>query len=291
VRDEGPPPAKPRQPGRIRAVLLALAVHTAFFGLIVFGVSWQNRPAPPLEVELWKDLPPVKAAKSTEPAPATEPPAPEPAKPEPPKPEPPKPEPPKPPPKPEPAKAEPPRPDPAIAEKREREKKEQERRDRLEREKKEKEKLEKEKAEKQKAEEARKKREVEEAEKKRKAEEDKVRVARAKAEAEAKAAAEAVAATRQNEMNLYRGRIRDKIRGRANVPDTVTGKPEVEVRITLLPGGEVLDIKLVKSSGNRIYDEAILRAIRSASPLPVPPANSELFPQFRDLILKIEHER
>jgi colicin import membrane protein len=286
VRDEGPSPAKPRQPGRIPAVLLALAVHAAFFGLIVFGVSWQNRPAPPLEAELWKDLPPVKAAKSAEPAPAPEPPAPEPAKPEPPKPEPPK-----PPPKPEPAKAEPPKPDPAIAEKREREKKEQEKRERLEREKKEKEKLEKEKAEKQKAEEVRKKREADEAERKRKAEEDKARVAKAKAEAEAKAAAEAVAATRQNEVNLYRGRIRDKIRGRANVPDTVTGKPEVEVRITLLPGGEVLDIKLVKSSGNRIYDEAILRAIRSASPLPVPPAHSELFPQFRDLILKIEHER
>lgn len=275
MRDEGPPPAKPRQPGRIRAVLLALAVHAAFFGLIVFGVSWQNRPAPPLEAELWKDLPPAKAAKSAEPAP--EPPAPEPA---PPKPEPPKPEPPKPPPKPEPVKAEPPKPDPAIAEKREREKKEQEKRDRLEREKKEK--LEKDRAEKQKA---------EEAEKKRKAEEEKARVAKARAEAEARAAAEAVAASRQNEVNLYRGRIRDKIRGRANVPDTVTGKPEVEVRITLLPGGEVLDIKLVKSSGNRIYDEAILRAIRSASPLPVPPANSELFPQFRDLILKIEHER
>lgn len=275
MRDEGPPPAKPRQPGRIRAVLLALAVHAAFFALIVFGVSWQNRPAPPLEAELWKDLPPAKAAKSAEPAP--EPPAPEPA---PPKPEPPKPEPPKPPPKPEPVKAEPPKPDPAIAEKREREKKEQEKRDRLEREKKEK--LEKDRAEKQKA---------EEAEKKRKAEEEKARVAKARAEAEARAAAEAVAASRQNEVNLYRGRIRDKIRGRANVPDTVTGKPEVEVRITLLPGGEVLDIKLVKSSGNRIYDEAILRAIRSASPLPVPPANSELFPQFRDLILKIEHER
>lgn len=270
-------------------MLLALAVHAAFFGLIVFGVSWQNRPAPPLEAELWRDLPPVQPAKFAQPAPAPEP---EPPKPEPPKPEPPKPEPPKPvPPKPEPAKVEPPRPDPAIAEKREREKKEQEKRDRLEREKKEK--LEKQKAEetRQKAEEAKKKREAEEADRKRKAEEEKARVAKARAEAEAKAAAEAVAAARQTEINQWRGRIRDKIRGRANVPDTVTGKPEIEVRITLLPGGEVLDIRMEKSSGNKIYDDAILRAIRSASPLPVPPANSELFPQFRDLRLKIEHER
>ena len=87
------------------------------------------------------------------------------------------------------------------------------------------------------------------------------------------------------------GRIRDKIRGRANVPDTVSGKPSVQVRIKILPGGEVLDITISKSSGNRVYDTAIERAIRSASPLPVPEANSELFPTFRDLTLNIEHER
>lgn len=289
MRDEGPPPEKPRQPGRIRAVLLALAVHAAFFGLIVFGVSWQNRPAPPLEAELWKDLPPVKAARSADPAPAPERPPP---KPEPPKPEPPKPEPPKPaPPKPEPAKAEPPRPDPAIAEKREREKKEQEKRDRLERERKEK--LEKQKAEetRQKAEEAKKKREADEADRKRKAEEEKIRAAKAKADADAKAAAQAVADRQQAEMGKFMNDIRAKIRGRANVPDTVTGRPEIQVRITILPGGEVLDIRIEKPSGNRIYDDAIVRAIKSASPLPVPPPNSELFPRFRDLKLNIEHER
>ena len=285
MREDGPPPEKPRQPGRIRAVLLALAVHAVFFGLIVFGVSWQNRPSPPLEAELWKDLPPVKAARTAEPTPEP-PPAPEPARPEP-KPEPPKP----PPPRPEPAKAEPPRPDPAIAEKREREKKEQEKRERLEREKKEK--LEKQKAEeaKQKAEETRKKREAEEAEKKRKADEEKARVAKARADADAKAAAEAVASRQQTEMAKFTNDIRAKIRGRANVPDTVTGKPEIQVRITILPGGEVLDIKIEKPSGNRIYDDAIIRAVRSASPLPVPPPNSELFPRFRDLKLNIEHER
>lgn len=284
MRDAGPPAERPRQPGRIRSILLALAVHAAFFAFIVFGVSWQSQPTPPLEAELWSQLPPVKASRPPEPARE-----PETAKPEPPPPPPPPPKPePRPEPKPEPVKAEPPRPDPAIAEKREREKKEKEKRERLEREK-------AEKADKVKKEEERRKREAEDAERKRKADEEKAKAAKAKAESEARAAeaqrAAAVASARQNEINQYRGRIRDKIRGRANVPDTVTGKPEVEVRITLLPGGEVLNIDLVKSSGNRIYDESILRAIRSASPLPVPPADSELFPQFRDLKLKIEHER
>ncbi|MGZ5105932.1 MAG: TonB C-terminal domain-containing protein, partial [Usitatibacter sp.] len=61
--------------------------------------------------------------------------------------------------------------------------------------------------------------------------------------------------------------------------------------IRVLPGGEVLDIAITKRSGNPTYDAAIERGIRSASPLPVPAANSELFPQFRDLNLNIKHER
>ncbi|HET7729052.1 MAG TPA: hypothetical protein VFK48_03370, partial [Usitatibacter sp.] len=64
------PPAvlrKRPQPGRLSAILLALAVHAAFFALIFFGVSWQNRPAPPVEVELWDKLPKVEpAAKPVE---------------------------------------------------------------------------------------------------------------------------------------------------------------------------------------------------------------------------------
>ena len=267
---------RPRQPGKIRSVFLALAVHAAFFALIVFGVSWQSRPTPPLQAELWDKLPtgkPGAVPKVDSPPPKPEP-TPQPPKPEP-TPEPPKAEP----------KAEPPKPDPAIAEKKEREKKE--------REKKEQEKRDLERKEQQKREQAKKEQERKERDAKAAAEakartEAKVR---AEAEAQAKAAAEAATQARVSEIDSFRGRIRDKIRGKANVPDTVRGKPEVQVRITILPGGEVLDARVVRASGNRIYDDAILRAIRSASPLPVPPANSELFPTFRDLILNFEHER
>jgi len=261
---------KRRQPGRIRAFILAVVVHAAFFALIVFGVAWQSSPTAPLVAELWDKLPPA-------------------VKPEPPKPEPPKPEPPPPekkvePPKPEPpkpvVKPEPPKPDPAIAEKAAREKREKEKREKLERE----------REEKKKQEEAKKKREQEEAAKK-KAEDDKRRREEdaRKREAE-KARAEAVV-RRQSEVDKYINDIRLKIRSKANVPDSVTGNPEVQMRLRILPGGEVLDASITKSSGNRAYDAAIERAIRSASPLPVPPPDSELFPQFRDLILNIRHER
>lgn len=252
--------AKPAQPGRIRAVFLAVLVHAAFFALIVVGITWQSRPTPPLEAELWDKLPPAPKATAPEP----KPPEPEPVKPEPPKPEPPKPE-----PKPTEEKPEPAKPDPAIAKKLEREKREKEKRDKLEREK-----------EKQKQEEAKKKREDE----KRRVEEERLK-------REAEKAREAAVAARQSEVDRYKAAIQAKIRGRANVPDTVTGNPEIQVRIRILPGGEVLDIAIIKRSANPTYDAAIERAIRSAQPLPVPPADSELFPQFRDLNLNIRHER
>jgi colicin import membrane protein len=278
---------KRAQPGKVRAVILALFVHALFFGFIVVGVTWQSSPTPPVEAELWDKLPPVAA----KPPPRPEPPPPEPPKPEPPKPEPPKPE----PPKPEPAKAEPPKPDPEIALKAEREKRERERKAQEEAKKKREELEAKKKREELEA--AKKKHEQEEAEKKkreddkRKREEEKRRREEEIAKREAERARAAQVEARQKEFNEYVSRIRAKIKSRANVPDSVTGKPTVQMQIRILPGGEVLDIRVIKPSGNRAYDTAIERAIRSASPLPVPDVNSELFPQFREPILNFEHER
>jgi colicin import membrane protein len=263
---------KRKTPGRLRSFVLAVLVHGAFFALIVFGVTWQVTPTAPLMAELWDKLPP--AATPAPPKPEPPPPEPEPPKVEK-KPEPPKPEPPKPA-----VKPEPPKPDPAIAEKAAREKREKEKREKLEREKEEKKKLE----------EAKKKREQEEAAKK-KVEDEKRRREEERAKREADKARAEAAARRQTEVDKYINDIRNKIRGKANVPDTVTGNPEVQMRLRILPGGEVLEASVTRSSGNRAYDAAIERAIRSASPLPVPPPDSELFPQFRDLILNIRHER
>jgi len=263
AQESHPSLEKRRQPGRIRAFVLAALVHAAFFALIIFGVAWQSSPTAPLVAELWDKLPPIKAPPKPEP----EPPKPEPVKPEPPKPEPPKPD----------VKPEPPKPDPAIAEKAEREKAKRER-------------LEREREDKRKLEELRKKREQEDAAKK-KVEDDKRRREEERVKREAEKARAEAATRNQAEVDRYVEQIKAKIRGKANVPDTVTGNPEVHVRLRILPGGEVLEVTITRSSGNRAYDTAIERAIRSAQPLPVPPPDSELFPQFRDLILNIRHER
>ena len=276
-RNEAPAQERPPQPGRTGAVILAIVVHAIFFALIVFGVSWQSRPEAPLMAELWSKLPSAPA-KPPETAPA--PPEPVKAPPEPVKPPP---EPVKPPP--EPAKpVEPPKPDPEIARKAEREKKEQQKREELQREKERKEKAEREKKE----QDAKKKKE-EDARKKK--EEDTRRKEEERVQKEIQEARAAAASQRQLEIDKWMQGIRDKIRGKANIPDTVVGHPTVQVSIRILPTGEVLDVTITKPSGNPTYDAAIERAIRSASPLRVPPPDSELFSVFRNPTLNITHDR
>jgi colicin import membrane protein len=98
-------------------------------------------------------------------------------------------------------------------------------------------------------------------------------------------AARAQAAARDKALAAWQGRIRAKIRG--NIPtqvvQEVAGNPEAIFDVALLPTGEVLTVRMRRSSGNRAYDEAIERAILKSSPLPRPDPAS-LFR--RDLELK-----
>ena len=56
-----------------------------------------------------------------------------------------------------------------------------------------------------------------------------------------------------------------------------------ELRVRLLPSGEVIRVELVKSSGNSVFDKSVQIAVRQASPLPVPRVETGLFDVFRDL--------
>lgn len=256
----------------------AVLMHVLFFALLVFGVTWQKTPEEQASmVELWAALPPVKS----EPAPAPE------LKPEP-QPEPPPPPPRvKPEPKPEPVKPPPPKPevkaaakpDIALREKQERELKE---RQRLEQEKKAKdEQAKRERAEKEKAD--AKRREEERAREQREAEAK--RAVAEQAEAQRKlAAAQAAAARALNEK--YVSLIQNHVKRQIVEPPNLQGNPQVEFDVTLIPGGEVLNVRLRRSSGVSAYDEAVERAIRKASPLPLPP-DPALFQQFRELHLRI----
>ena len=70
------------------------------------------------------------------------------------------------------------------------------------------------------------------------------------------------------------------------MPPGVPKNIEAKFNVTLLPGGEVLSAQLVKPSGSEAYDNAVERAILKAQPLPLPPAEQNMFNRFRDLHLK-----
>lgn len=235
-------------PGRVLSVLLAAAMHAVLVLLLIFGVSWQNRPPEAVQVELWSppaEAPPVEEPK---PVPKVEPaPPPVVVKPEPelPKPEiverkappPPKPRPvakvepraePKPAPKPAPvkpvAKAEPLK--PRVDET---------------------------------------KRFQEEAAR----EQALLAIDRERRQLRDQAAREADAA-RLRGLADYEAKIRNKVRGNIVLPRDMQGNPEAHFLVVQLPTGEVLSSRLVKSSGYRAYDEAVERAILKSSPLPRP---------------------
>jgi colicin import membrane protein len=297
------------EPGRFTSGLLAVVVHVLFIAMLVFGIRWQQRLPEPLVAELWQEIPPPKAQPVVRPP---EPPPPLPT----PKPQTPPPEPPKPvvQQKPVPAPVAPPKADIDLKEKQRKLKEEkaaaeaqrqaelqqkEEARKQAEAQRRE-EQLRQEELKKQ--EEARRKEEEKRREEAQRAEELRMekdaearRVAildeqqklaqevkaRAEAEARKRAAAEAAAA-QLKALEGYKRKISQKIRGYIVLPPGISGNPEAAYSVTVVPGGEVLDVKLVKSSGVPAYDAAVERAIQAASPLPVP-TDPDMFQQLRQM--------
>jgi colicin import membrane protein len=91
-------------------------------------------------------------------------------------------------------------------------------------------------------------------------------------------------------MDEYIGKIRGKIRSNIVMPLNVPDNAEAKFDVTLLPGGEVLNVKLVKPSGNAAWDSAVERGILKAHILPLPP-DVALFNKFRELHLTFKPEK
>lgn len=298
-RDQFSPP---RPPARLRAISLAVLVHVVLIGALTWGVNWKNSAdQPAVEAELWAAVPQQAAPRAVEP-----PPPPPPAPPEVRPPAPPPPPPPRAVEPPDTREADiaierekkrleqekKAREQQLEREKRERERKEDERRDRLEQEKKErlqkekekeKEQREKQLAEQKKAEQDKQKKLAED---KRKADE----AAKRKADAEAKQLAE------QREANLrrlqglagatggenatgtaqrsagpsgsYGGKVAAKVKPNIVYPDAISGNPRAEVEVRLSPDGTIVGKRLVQSSGNKAWDDAVLRALDKTETLP-----------------------
>ncbi len=90
------------------------------------------------------------------------------------------------------------------------------------------------------------------------------------------------AATRNKAIADYLARIRGKIRGNIVVPPEIKGNPEAVFDVTQLPSGEIVTVRLKRSSGHAALDAAIERAILKSNPLPKP-EQADLFSRSLEL--------
>ena len=297
--NDGAPYYVPPEPKPLPSFLLAVAVHAALLAFLAIGVSWQKVNPVSVEAEVWDMSVQTAAAPELPPEPAPEPepePEPEPA-PEPP-----------PPPPPEPVVERPaPTPDPEIALREEKKRKEEEakkaaaeekkRKEAEERKREEAEQKKREELEQKKRDEAEKKK-LEDAERKKKeaAEKKKAEAAAAEKKKKEAAAAKAEAAKlekfRQEELKRMAGAmgttgtaakstgprsdggyiaaITAAIKSATAYPGNtdVAGNPRATFRVEQLPTGEIMSVRLVKSSGVPEFDRAVENGIKKASPLP-----------------------
>ena len=292
----GRDPFMPQQPKGMRAGLgLALLAHALLIAALAFGIHWRAHEPEGVDAELWSAVPQAAAPRAMEPEP--QPPTPQPPPPKVAKPEPP------PPPVVKAPPAPPPQVDPDIAiEKAKREQAERDKAAQLQREQARREKLkqaelEREKAEQEKAEKIeREKQHLKDEQAKlaarQKAEREKAEAAREKAEA-AKAAAAAAAARDKQLKRMqgmagatggesstgtalrssgpsagYAGRIRARIKPNIVFNDPIDGNPIATVEVTLAPDGSIMAKRLLKSSGVKAWDDAVLRAVERTAILP-----------------------
>jgi colicin import membrane protein len=284
--DDRPEFAPPPQPGLVRAFVLAVFAHLLLVLALMQGLHWQRESENAVaEAELWAAVP-QQAAPREVPAPPPAPTAPPPPVVRaPPKPEPPA------------------RRDADIALEREnqrkeqakqrqaelQEKREQERR-RLEAQKKRDEELAQKKQEQQKVAEAKrredeKERKEEEKEKQRKElekrKEQEVREAKLREKIREEnlkrslamagtgaPSSTGTAAQSSGPSASWGAKVQARVRPNIVFTDTVSGNPKAEVEVRTSPDGTIVAKKLVRSSGNNAWDEAVLRALDRTESLP-----------------------
>ena len=268
---EHSPYTVPKEPGRWRAITLAVVVHVALLVFFWIGIDWQNQAPVAVKAEIW-DM----QAKEAAPLPPEPEPTPQP-KPEP-----------KPivkeTPKAEPIKPEPPKFD--IALEKEKKRKEQERKDKLveeEKDKKLKLKAEQEKQEKIDKQQADKKVELQkkvDADKKRQQDQRDAELSEKRRAEELRRMTGAIGSGGSGQAaksqgsgradGAYADKIRAKIRSNTvfNVPAELSGNPQVEYDVELLPDGSLRGLHIRKSSGIPGFDAAVKRAIERSQPFP-----------------------
>jgi len=285
-----------------RAWVVAGIAHLALFLALGLATAWKTQPQTvQAEAELWSAVPQAAAPKLQEPPPR--PPEPEP-KPEPP----PKPAPPRPAPEPKPdnslrdaqialeKKKEEDKKKQEAAERQRKalEKKKKEAEEKAAQDKATKEKALKDKAAQEKAAQEKKELDKKKAADNAKADEDKRKQEQARKEAEDKADAAVAEALRKEQMQRmqgmagasggpnatgtalkssgpsasYAGRLVGRIKPNITYPGDMIGNPRAEVEVRVAADGTITSRRIVQSSGNKAWDDAVLRAIDKTEILP-----------------------
>ena len=247
---------RPQRPGGMgRGAMLALLVHGGLLIALAFGVSWRSSEPAGTSAELWAAVPQVAAPAAVEPPPVPKPLPKVEVKPvEAP-----------PPPKPDTRDA-----DIAIekakaAEKERREEQEREKLERLKAEKVEREKaakLERDKAEKEKREAAA------DAERVAKLREENLKRMQGMAGATGAPQSTGTAQRDAGPSASYGGKIQARVKPNIVLPDSLPSTLRAEVELRVAADGTITSRRLVKSSGNSTWDDAVLRAIDRTDTLP-----------------------
>ena len=293
--------APPAPPGMGRAWGVAGAAHLALFLALGLATAWKTQPQTlQAEAELWSAVPQAAAPRLQEPPPPPPEPKPEPQR-EPPKP-------PQPAPEPEPDNSlrdaqialekkkleDQKKKEAAERERKALEKKKKEAEEKAEKEKAAKDKAAKDKAAKEKAAQEKKELDKKKAAEKAKADEKKrqqEQAQKAKQDKEDEARADAMRQENLQRMQgmagasggpnatgtalkssgpsaSYAGRLVGRIKPNITYPGDVVGNPRAEVEVRVAPDGTITSRRIVQSSGNKAWDDAVLRAIDKTEILP-----------------------
>ena len=262
---DGADPLRPQRPsGLRRGALLAVVIHGGLVVALAVGVSWRSREPTGATAELWAAVPEFAAPAPVAPPPPVPTPAPPPA------------------PAPQPVAKPEPNVDPAAARDAEIAIEKARRERELERERKAKAEAEKKrllaeqeaKRKKEDAEEAQRKKllaeKVEKAELARleKLREDNLRRIQGQAGATGAPSATGTAPRDAGPSAGYAGRIIARVKPNIVFTDAIVGKPTASVEVRTAPDGTIVGRRLVKASGNKEWDDAVLRALDRTEILP-----------------------
>lgn len=245
-----------RTGGMRKGTALALLVHVGLIIALAFGVAWRSQTPAGVSAELWAAVPQVAAPTPVEPKPAPTPT----------------------PPSPTPKAEEPPKPtqqqiDAQIAiekEKADRKQRELREQQQREQERKDRDRLEREKAEKlaaQKQRELEAKHQKEEEARQAKVREDNLKRMLSQA-GTGSPTSPGTAARDAGPSASYAGRIVARVKPNIVLTDEVPGNPAAVVELRCATDGAIVGRRLVKSSGNKEWDDAVLRAIDRTEVLP-----------------------